>query len=60
MHVCLFLCVCAPACMQYGCKCVHALVCRHFCGCVCIEGSVNSHGCVSAVFSVLLLVATAK
>lgn len=29
--------------------CVHAFVCRHFCGRVCIEDSVNSHGCVSVV-----------
>lgn len=28
--------------------------------CVCIEGSVNSHGCVGAVFRVMLSVATAK
>lgn len=62
VHVCMRTCVCACVCvyMWYGCKCAHALVCRHFCGCVCIEGAVYSPACVSAVFSVLLSVTTAK
>ena len=42
--------------------CLHTFVRMHFCGRVCVrtEGSVNSHGCVGAVFSVLLSVTTAK
>lgn len=40
--------------------CMHLCVCIFVAVCVCTEGSVNSHGCVGAVFSVLLLVATAK
>lgn len=43
----------------YMCACIWC-VCIFVAVCVCTEGSVNSHGCVGAVFSVLLLVATAK
>lgn len=59
VHVHLCHCVCVCACGM-GANVRMQLVCRHFCGRVCIEGAVNSPACVSAVFSVLLSVTTAK
>lgn len=63
--MCVFgwpVCVCMHS--LYGCKCVygcmHLCVCIFVAVCVFIVGSVNTHGCVGAVFSVLLSVATAK
>lgn len=61
--------VCERESVRAGCTdlwCIPAhIVCVHFAAacvreCVCIEGSVNSHGSIGAVFSVLLSVATAK
>ena len=42
------------------CAGIFVAVCVRVCVFVCTEGSVNSQGCVGAVFSVLLSVATAK
>ncbi len=58
VYVCGWVCVCMHAVWVRMCVCI--CVEAFLWLCVCIEGSVNSNGCVGAVFSVLLSVATAK